>query len=74
MFKHLLGRRHLLSIKHEGIELQGYSAIIASVLILLYKGRAPSKRTLRISCFYMSGWASLAELEQYIGKLKPTDS
>ena len=71
MFKHLLGCRHLLSTKQEGVELQVYSAIIACMLILLYTGRSPTKRTFEMICFYMSGWASLEELEQHIGKLKP---
>lgn len=74
MFKHLLGCRHLLSTKQEGVELQVYSAIIACILILLYTGRSPTKRTFEMICFYMSGWASLKELEQHIEKLKPTDS
>ena len=74
MFKHLLGCRHLLSTKQEGVEIQVYSAIIACMLILLYTGRTPTKRTFEMICFYMSGWASLEELEQHIEKLKPTDS
>ena len=74
MFKHLLGCRHLLSTKQEGVELQVYSAIIACMLIVLSTGRSPTKRTFEMICFYMSGWASLAELEQHIEKLKPTNS
>jgi hypothetical protein len=73
MFKHLLGCRHLLSTKQEGVELQVYSAIIACMLILLYTGHSPTKRTFEMICFYMSGGASLAELEQHIDKLKPTN-
>ena len=72
MFKHLLGCRHLLSTKQEGVEIQVYCAIIACMLILLYTGRTPTKRTFEMICFYMSGWASLEELEQHIEKLKPT--
>ena len=74
MFKHFLGCRHLLSTKQEGVELQIYSAIIACMLILLYTGRSPTKRTFEMICYYMSGWASLKELESHIEKLKPTDS
>lgn len=72
MFKHLLGCRHLLSTKQQGVDIQAYSAIIACILILLYTGRSPSKRTFEMICFYMAGWASLEELEQHIEKLKPT--
>jgi hypothetical protein len=71
MFKHLLGCRHLLSTKQEGVEIQVYSAIIACILILLYTGRSPTKRTFEMICFYMSGWASLKELVQHIEKLNP---
>jgi hypothetical protein len=71
MFKHLLGCRHLLSTKQEGVELQVYSAIIACILILLYTGQSPTKRTFEMICYYLSGWASLSELETHIKKLKP---
>jgi hypothetical protein len=72
MIKHLLGCRHLLSTKQQGVEIQVYSAIIACMLILLYTGRTPTKRTFEMICFYMVGWASLAELERHIEKLKPS--
>jgi len=71
MFKHLLGCRHLLSTKQDGVEIQVYCAIIACILILLYTGRSPTKRTFEMICFYMSGWASLGELEAHIEKMKP---
>jgi hypothetical protein len=71
MFKHLLGCRHLLITKENEVEIQVYSAIIACILILLYTGRSPTKRTFEMICFYMSGWASLEELEAHIEKLKP---
>jgi len=71
MFKHLLGRRHLLSTKQDSVEIQVYCAIIACILILLYTGRSSTKRTFEMICFYMSGWASLGELEAHIEKMKP---
>ena len=72
MFKHLLGCRHLLSTKQNGVEIQVYCAIIACLLILLNTGRNPTKRTFEMICFYMMGWASLTELERHIEKLKPS--
>ena len=30
-----------------------------------------TKRTFEMICFYMSGWASLGELEAHIEKMKP---
>lgn len=71
MIKQLLGCRHLLSTKPAGVEIQMYLAIIACLLILIYTGGQPSKRTYEMICFYLLGWASLEELEAHIEKLKP---
>ena len=60
----------MLSTKQEGVEIQVYSAIIACMLILLYTGRTPTRRTFEMICFYMIGWASLEELEAHIEKVK----
>jgi len=70
MFKQLLGCRHLLSTKPNGVEIQMYLAIIACLLILIYTGGQPNKRTYEMICFYMMDWASLEELEAHIKKLK----
>lgn len=70
MVKQLLGCRHLLSTKPAGVEIQMYLAIIACLLILIYTGGQPNKRTYEMICFYMLGWASLKELEAHIKKLK----
>ena len=61
-----------LYTKQNGVEIQTYIAIIACllVLILIHTGRAPTKRTYEMICLYMSGWASLEELERHIEKLK----
>lgn len=70
MVKQLLGCRHLLSTKPNGVEIQMYLAIIACLLILIYTGRQPTKRTYEMICFYLLGWASLQELEAHLQKLK----
>ena len=46
MFKQLLGCRHLLSTKQNGVEIQTYIAIIACLLILIHTGRAPNEADL----------------------------
>lgn len=74
MVKQLLGCRHLLSTKPAGVEIQMYLAIIACLLILIYTGGQPNKRTYEMICFYLLGWASLDELEAHIEKLKPKQS
>ena len=44
-FKQTLGCRHLLSQRHEGVEIQTYCAVIACMLINLWTGRKPGRRT-----------------------------
>lgn len=51
-----------------------FLAIIAYLLILIYTGGQPTKRTYEMICFYLSGWASLEELEAHLKKLKTTDA
>jgi hypothetical protein len=70
MIKQLLGCRHLLSTKPNGVEIQMYVSIIACLLILIYTGAQPTKRTFEMICFYMLGWARLEELEAHIEKLQ----
>jgi len=69
-FKHMLGCRHLLSHNQNGIKIQTYCAIIACMLIALWTGRQPTKRTYEMICFYFCGMASEDELMAHIGKLK----
>jgi len=71
--KHLLGCRHLLSLNHNGIQIQAYSAIIACLLISLWTGRKPTKRTYEMICFYFSGLASEDELLAHLVKLQQHD-
>jgi len=70
-FKHILGCRHLLSEKPEGIAIQTYMAIIACMLISLYTGRKPTLRTYEMICYYLTGMADLDEFEAHLKKLKP---
>ena len=68
-FKHVLGCRHLLSHRANGIEIQVYLAIIVSMLIALWTGRKPTLRTIEMLRFYFTGWADTEELESHIAKL-----
>jgi len=67
--KCVLGCRHLLSQGINGVRLQVYAAFIASLLISLWVGRAPTKRTYEMLCFYLSGWATETELIAHIDRL-----
>jgi len=69
-FKHMLGCRHLLSHNQNGIEIQTYCAIIACLLIALWTGRQPTKRTYEMICFYFCGLADEDELMAHIANLK----
>jgi Transposase DDE domain len=69
--KHVLGCRHLLSTDPVGIEIQAYCAIIACLLIALWTGKKPTKRTYEMICFYFIGWADEEELLAHLQKLKP---
>jgi hypothetical protein len=72
-FKCILGCRHLLATDANGVAIQVYVALIASLLIVLWTGRKPSKRTWEMIQFYLIGWASVEELERHLAGLPPAD-
>jgi hypothetical protein len=72
-FKHVLGCRHLLSHRANGIEIQVYLAIIVSMLIALWTGKKPTLRTVEMIRFFFIGWATQEELEAHIAKLPKTE-
>ena len=67
--KCVLGCRHLLSQTANGVRMQVYVALIASLLISLWVGRTPTKRTYEMLCFYLSGWATETELIAHLERL-----
>lgn len=69
-FKHLLGCRHLLSDKPDGVRIQVYCAIIACMLLSLWTNRKPTKATLEMFYHYFTGLADEEELERHLKKLK----
>lgn len=68
--KCVLGCRHLLSESHSGVTLQVYCAVIAALLIGLWTGSKPNKRTYEMLCHYFSGWATAEELERHLQQLQ----
>jgi hypothetical protein len=74
VLKHILGCRHLLSTDPVGIEIQAYCAIIACLLIALWTGKKPTKRTYEMICFYFIGWADEEELLAHFEKLQSQDA
>jgi Transposase DDE domain len=69
--KCILGCRHLLANSPDGVAIQVYLGIIASLLISLWVGRKPTIRTLEMLQFYFTGWATEDELLAYLNQLKP---
>jgi Transposase DDE domain len=68
--KCVLGCKQLLTTSENGVALQIYTALIASLLIVLWTGRKPTKRTWEMLQFYFQGWASLDEVEAHLEKQK----
>lgn len=73
-FKCVLGCRHLLSTSRDGVTIQLYVGVIASLLISLWTGKKPTKRTLEMLQFYFAGLASEEELQEHIDKLHRQES
>jgi hypothetical protein len=71
--KCILGCKQLLTTSANGVALQIYTALIASLLIVLWTGRKPTKRTWEMLQFYFQGWASLDEVEAHLEKQKLID-
>jgi hypothetical protein len=67
-YKQLMGGSHLISHNANGIQLQVYCSMIACLLINLWTGTAPNKRTFEMISFYFQGLASEEELLAHIDK------
>lgn len=68
--KSVLGARHLVSHKENGVTLQMYAAMIVSLLIIVYTGCKPTVRTFETLQFYLLGWVSDEELDAHLAGLK----
>ncbi len=62
--KCILGCRHWFAESQAGVTIQGYCALIASVLLVLWTGRKPTKRQWEMLQLYWMGVADLEELER----------
>lgn len=68
-FKCILNCRHLFSTCANGIRLQVYAALIVGLLISLWTGHKPTKRTLEMIQHYFNGWADADEVQAHIRRL-----
>src|SRR5262245_18253711 len=69
-FKCVLGRRHLVSESRDGVTVQVYVALIANLLLTLWAGKKPTKRTFEMFCLFFLGWATEEELQKHLERLK----
>jgi len=72
--KQLLGCKHLIAHSQNGIEIQAYCAMIACLLMQIWTGRKPTKRTFEMLSYYFAGLASEEELLAHLDKLKAQDA
>jgi hypothetical protein len=67
-FKQILGCRHLLSTKCEGIEIQIYAAVICCMMVNILTGKKPNKWMVTLMSLYLAGWASDADVLRELNK------
>lgn len=67
-FKQILGCRHLLSTKEQGIQIQVYAAVICCLLINLLTGKKPNKWMVTLMALYLQGLATDEDVLREINK------
>jgi hypothetical protein len=70
-FKCVLSCRHLFAESDNGIALQMYAALIASVLVVIYTKRKPTKQLLFVLQMYVLGVAEWKNVQDEIERAKP---
>ena len=68
-FKKVLAADRLLSLSENGLTMVMYCALLASLLLTLWTGRKPTKRTFETFCFYFSGMADDEDLRAHLERL-----
>jgi hypothetical protein len=68
VFKQLLGMRHLLSQRTEGIDIQIYCTLIVCVLIQQIGGKKPNKALRNIIGWYLLGLADEQDVIDFLNK------
>jgi hypothetical protein len=67
-FKQILGCRHLVSHKPQGIQIQVYCAVIACMIVNLWTGRRPNKATVTMLAWYFAGVATEQEVLAHLNR------
>ncbi|HEV7688729.1 MAG TPA: IS4 family transposase [Acidimicrobiia bacterium] len=68
VFKQLLGMRHLLSQREEGIDIQIYCAVIVCLLIQLVSGKKPTKAMRNLVGWYLVGLADERDVVAFLNQ------
>ena len=68
--KHLLGCRHLISEKPQGVAIQIYCALIACLLLAQITGDSVGRRAFNLVCMYLQGWADADELAEGLARIR----
>jgi hypothetical protein len=74
LLKSVFGCRHLLSDSYEGVSIQVYAALLATLLLSEYTGLPASRRIFFLVTMYLQGWASLEELQRELERLKAAET
>ena len=67
-FKQILGCRHLLSSKPEGVQIQIYAAVICCMLLNILTGTKPTKWHVTLMALYLQGLASEEDVLRELNK------
>ena len=70
VLKSVMGCRHLLSDSIEGVSIQVYCALIATLLLAEYTGQRPNRRSYELVALYLQGWVSNEELAAELARMK----
>lgn len=66
--KGMLGMRHLVSQRKEGVQIQAYCAIIACLMTFLWTNRRPNKAMMETLNWYMLGLATVEDVIRFLNK------
>lgn len=73
-FKCVLGCRHLIAESQNGLALQCYAALIASLLITIRTSLRPAKRTWEMIQLYLQGWATVEEFQRHLDERRAAEA
>ena len=68
ILKQLLGLRHLLSQRDEGLDIQIYCTLIVCILIQLISGKKPTKAMRNIVGWYLLGLADAEDVVKFLNR------